>query len=346
MTAKIKWKRYPLIAETVEAKRWLIMVANFQKAQNTVDAYGRGLEDFLAFSVAQQFDAKKASKLEISQWINELATRPTSWRTEIVVTGRPASLSGASIQQKLTALRLFFDYLMEEGLRTNNPVGRGRYAPGNRNGIESKRGIYKAPKKLPWIPNEDQWHLILRALRVESLRNKLMFALAYDGALRREELCRLHVDDLDPIHRTLQVRAEISKTKRGRVVVYSRDTVTLLNTYLATRPPPRGDSRCLFLSESRRNLGSSVSSWTWTKAVEAIAERSGVTRLTTHTLRHLRLTDMARDGLDLKDIAEFAGHQSLAVTRVYIHLSGREWVDKFQQAMDSIHSWRKIKLKE
>jgi len=38
-----------------------------------------------------------------------------------------------------------------------------------------------------------------------------MLALAYDSALRREELCSLRTDDLDPAHRTLRVRAETTK---------------------------------------------------------------------------------------------------------------------------------------
>jgi site-specific recombinase XerD len=333
------------MANSSQAKAWLIMGANLQQAQNTVDAYGQGVEDFFSFCDRQGIEAETATKGNIAEWINDLAARPNSRSAGRVVTGSPAGLSKATIQQKITAVRLFFDYLMEEGLRLNNPVGRGHYSPGKRIGIDSKRGIFSVPKKLPWIPNEDQWLLLLRTINSEPLRNKLMFALAYDSALRREELCSLEVDDLDPIRRTLQVRAEVSKTKRSRMVIYSRNTASLLSSYLATRPPAREDTRRLFLSESRRNHNSPISSWTWTKAVEAIAKRSGIVKLTTHTLRHLRLTDLARDGLDLKDIAEFAGHQSLTTTRIYIHLSGREWTDKFQEAMDSIHTWREIKLK-
>lgn len=345
MTARIEWDRYQRMAKSSQAKAWLIMVANLQLAQNTIEAYGRGVEDFFSFCHRQGIEAETATKGNIAEWINDLATRPNSRSAGRVVTGSQAGLSGATIQLKITAVRLFFDYLVEEGLRPTNPVGRGQYSPGKRGGINSKRGIYNAPKKLPWIPNDDQWLLLLRTINDEPLRNKLMFALAYDGALRREELCCLEVDDLDPIRRTLQVRAEVSKTKRSRIVIYSRNSASLLSSYVATRPTPRENTRRIFLSESRRNHGSPISSWTWTKAVEAVAARSKIVRLTTHTLRHLRLTDLARDGHDLKDIAEFAGHQSLTTTRIYIHLSGREWTDKFQEAMDSIHVWRKIKLK-
>ncbi|WP_336874012.1 hypothetical protein [Rhodococcus qingshengii] len=40
-----------------------------------------------------------------------------------------------------------------------------------------------------------------------------MLALAYDAALRRQELCSLHTDDLDPARRVLRVRAETTKNR-------------------------------------------------------------------------------------------------------------------------------------
>ncbi|WP_349345469.1 hypothetical protein [Streptomyces rapamycinicus] len=41
-------------------------------------------------------------------------------------------LANATIQQRLVPVRLFYDFLMEEGLRESNPVARGRYTPGRR----------------------------------------------------------------------------------------------------------------------------------------------------------------------------------------------------------------------
>jgi site-specific recombinase XerD len=57
--------------------------------------------------------------------------------------------------------------------------------------------------------------------RGELVRNRVMLALAYDAALRREELCSLQTSDLDPAQRTLRVRAETTKNRRERVVPYS-----------------------------------------------------------------------------------------------------------------------------
>jgi len=75
--------------------------------------------------------------------------------------------------------------------------------------------------KLPWIPGEAEWFRILEMFRDEPVRNRVMLALAYDAALRREELCSLRTDDLDPAHRMLRIRAETTKTRRERMVPYS-----------------------------------------------------------------------------------------------------------------------------
>ena len=90
--------------------------------------------------------------------------------------------------------------------------------------------------KLPWIPAESEWARLLELFGREPIRNRLMLALAYDSALRREELCSLRTDDVDPAHRTLRVRAETTKTRRERIVPYSASTGVLLGELPA---PPR-----------------------------------------------------------------------------------------------------------
>ncbi len=118
----------------------------------------------------------------------------------------------------MVPVRLFYDFLMEDGQRDFNPVGRGRYTPGSRRGGH-ERGLVPRLTKLPWIPIEQQWMDVLAVAAEEPVRNRVMLALAYDAALRREELCSLRTDDVDPAHRTLRVRAETTKNRLERVVL-------------------------------------------------------------------------------------------------------------------------------
>ncbi|WP_254710696.1 site-specific integrase [Streptomyces lunaelactis] len=94
-----------------------------------------------------------------------------------------------------------------------------------------------------------------------------MLALAYDAALRREELCSLRTDDLDPGRRLVRVRAETTKSRRERVVPYSVATGVLLSQYLVHRATLSRARGGLFLSESRRNFAQPLSLWTWSKVV-------------------------------------------------------------------------------
>jgi integrase len=255
-------------------------------------------------------------------------------------------LANATLQQRLVAVRLFYDYLIEEGRRETNPVGRGRYTPGKTFGGSRDRGLVPRFTKLPWIPSDDQWRSILDVAKAEPLRNRFMLALAYDAALRREELCSLRTDDLDPAHRTLRIRAETTKGRRERVVPYSDITGVLLRSYLEERRQLSATRGPLFLSTSRRNRAQPLTLWTWSKVVRHIGSRAGVMQFSTHALRHLCLTDLARAGWELHAIAIFAGHRSLATTLQYIHLSGRDLAAKLARGMAEVHAWRVAQLGE
>lgn len=336
----VAWERYPHIAESDRARAWLILQDNLRLSPATVDAYGRALEGYLAFSQERHVEADTARKDHVARFVRHLLSHePRRGRRQGGRTA-PSGLANATIQQRLTAVRLYYDYLSEEGVRPDNPVGRGRYTPGKGYGGHQERGLLPRFHKLPWIPGEDEWKAVLAAARDESPRNRLMLALAYDAALRRSELCGVQTGDLDPAHRLLRVRAESSKSGRERVVPYSEPTGALLGGYLARRRELSRERGPLFLSESRRNRAQPVTIWTWSKVVEGVAARAGVERFTTHTPRHLCLTDLARAGWDVHEIATFAGHRSIQSTLLYIHLSGRELAAKLEAGMAEIHAWR------
>ena len=115
-------------------------------------------------------------------------------------------------------------------MRESNQVGRGRYTAGRGSVVGQSRPLVARMVKLPWIPGESEWLRLLEVAPSEPICNRLMLALAYDSALRREVLCSLRTDDLDPAHRTLRVRAETTKNRLGRVVPYSAATGVLRAT--------------------------------------------------------------------------------------------------------------------
>jgi integrase/recombinase XerD len=326
------------------ASAWLELQTDLGLAPRTVEAYGRALADYLAVCVRDGIDPCRAGRSDIARYVRDLMARPHPRRGGSVGIGSGAGLANATLQQRLVAVRLFYDYLVEECICPTNPVGRGRYTVGRGFGGERHRGLIPQFTALPWIPTDAEWCLLLQAARALPLRDRLMLALAYDAALRREELCALATDDLDPAHRTLRIRAETTKNRRGRVVPYSAATGTLLALYLQHRrgiTPRRGP---LFVSESRRNRGQPITVWTWSKVVRRLADTVGLRRFSTHTLRHLCLTDLARCGWEIHAIAQFAGHRSTSTTLRYIHLSGRDLASRLRDGMSQIHAARVEKL--
>jgi integrase/recombinase XerD len=337
---EIRWDRYPLVAQLERSRSWLQIQGNLGMASNTIEAYGRALNDYLGFCQRREINAEAATRELLSCYVHDLTTRPNPHGVSVRVLDSGFGLANATLQQRLVAVRLWYDYLVEEGIRHDNPVGRGRYTPGKGFGGARDRALIPRYHKIPWIPDEEQLKAVLKATKEESQRNRVMLAFAYDAGLRREELCALSTADVDPSRRMLRIRAETTKNMMERVVPYSEVTGMLYAAYLRERHALSRARGPLFLSASDRNLAQPISIWTWSKVVKGIADRSGIQRFSTHTPRHLCLTDLARSGWDIHEIALFAGHRSLETTRLYIHLSGRELVDKFERGMASIHTWR------
>jgi site-specific recombinase XerD len=342
MSASWAWDKWPVFGRHERAAEWLSIWADLGRAPRTIDAYARGLAEYLEACERNGVDPVAATRAQVAAFVRELRTRPSRRGANVVALDSGAGLSNATLQQRLVPVRLFYDFLVEEGIRESNPVGRGRYTPGRRFGAASGGGRALVPRmaRLPWIPSEAEWLQVLEVFRGEPVRNRLMLALAYDAALRREELCSLRTDDLDPAHRTLRVRAETTKTRRERVVPYSAPTGALLGEYLRHRAMVSRARGPLFLSESRRNHAEPLSLWAWSKVVRRVALEAGVPRFSTHTTRHLCLTDLARMGWEVHAIATFAGHRSTDSTLQYIHLSGRDLAAKLNSSMAQLHAWR------
>lgn len=343
---EVHWEHFPQVAQNLHARAWLTIQADLGLAANTVEAYGRALEDYFSFTRRSIVEPDSATRATIAGYVHDLTSRVNPRGSPVRVLDSGAGLANATLQQRLTAVRLYYDYLVEEGLRPDNPVGRGRYTPGRGFGGARDRGLIPRYEKLPWIPTDEQWHAVLNAVRSELVRNRFMLALAYDAALRREELCALEVGDIDPSYRTVRIRAETTKSRRERIVPYSEPTSRLFAAYLIERRQLSHERGPLFRSVSDRNRAAPVSIWTWSKVIRVIAERARVPQFATHTPRHLRLTDLARADWDVQAIASFAGHRNIQSTLRYIHLSGRELATKLAKGMAQIHAWRTSELAE
>jgi integrase len=241
-------EKWPVLGRHEQAAVWLQIWTDLGRAPRTIDAYARGMAEYLLMCEREDVDPVTANRAHIAVYVRELTSRPRHRGANVVTIDSGAGLANATIQQRLVPVRLFYDFLMEEGLRESNPVGRGRYTPGRVAG-GSQRGLVPRLVKLPWIPGERQWLGLLEEFRHEPVRNRLMLALAYDAALRREELCSLRTDDVDPAHRTLRIRAETTKNRLERAL---RPRPRLLHLHLLRAVPTSHGLRQVRLLHSER----------------------------------------------------------------------------------------------
>ena len=304
-------------------------------SRNTLLAYGRAIESFVAVN-DRPLEQVRLDAEAVFAFLAHLRRTPSRQRGR---EGRP--LAAATIRQQMCGLRAYGDYLIARGVLDRNPVPVGaiRRTPEGEV-VPIRRGLVRVPRYVPRLPNEEQWARMLAALRGRGVRDRLMFALAYDGAFRRDELVTLRLDDFDFSARQIAIRPERSKNGFGRTVVYSATTGRLLAEYLVERrrlaaAAARTDPPFLFLSASPRNRGQRVGGFTWGLLAVALARECDAMGFTTHTLRHLRLTDLARAGLDIVEIAKYGGHRNLGSTMLYIHLSGRDMARAFARASGS-----------
>ncbi|HLZ63803.1 MAG TPA: site-specific integrase, partial [Ktedonosporobacter sp.] len=149
----IRWERYPHVAQQSHVRAWLQIQGNLGLAPTTIDAYGRALNDYLAFCQRHETEVETATREALSLYVHDMTSRPNPRGANVRVLDSGFGLANTTLQQRLTAIRLWYDYLIEEGIRLDNPVGRGRYTQGKNFGGARSRGLIPRYRKLPWIPN-------------------------------------------------------------------------------------------------------------------------------------------------------------------------------------------------
>ena len=135
--------------------------------------------------------------------------------------------------------------------------------------------------------------------------------LAY-GGLRRGEVVGLRVGDFSPSASTLHVRG---KGNKDRVVVLPWIGGQALVKYLASRATAPADA-ALFVTAA----GRPISYRAVTRAVRRVARRLGI-HVHPHMFRHSYATELLERGADIRDIRDLLGHESVATTEIYTHVS-------------------------
>lgn len=169
----------------------------------------------------------------------------------------------------------------------------------------------RTEKKLPNVLSKEEVKSILNAL--DNLKHKTMLSLIYACGLRRGELLRLTIKDINSDRSVLFVRQ--GKGKKDRIVPLSQKTIDLLRQYYKAYRP------VIYLFEGQEP-GTPYSEKSLESVMKQAREKSAVTRpVTLHWLRHCYATHLLESGTDVRIIQELLGHKSTKTTEIYTHVS-------------------------
>jgi len=153
------------------------------------------------------------------------------------------------------------------------------------------------------------------------LRDRAILELLYGSGLRVAELCAIDIGDIDLAQARLRVTG---KGRKERQIPIGDPTRRALIAYLSEGRPelldkrPDGPDRfALFLNSRGNRLGA--------RGVRELMTRyggaQGLTAVSPHALRHSFATHLLDGGADLRTVQELLGHENLATTQIYTHVS-------------------------
>lgn len=246
------------------------------------------------------------------------------WIEDMKLAGR----SNSTIQLYVTAAKIFFRWLAQEGIFAN-------IADHLKAGVKPSRNF----KKDALDPKQCQELVAaVKGNSVKELRDKAILALMTTAGLRTIEVIRANVGDV--------------RFERGKVFLYvagkghkdadekvllSRQAHKAIREYLKARGKVQ-NSDPLFVSTSRRNKNARLETQSISRMVKKNLREIGLDspRLTAHSLRHAVCTNLIFAGVELPKVQMVLRHRSLSTTMIYANAYERALNDSEQLLADMI----------
>lgn len=290
------------------------------------------IERFLRSLAARDtsIHTQRAYATAVGAYLSWLADRGVDWRTPgrsdlRAYLARLTTVNArTSVAQRLAAIRAFHRFAARNDLATGDPWGA----------IATPR----LPRRLPRVLEVDQVERLLAMVDAElaaadsrrtpvatalALRDRALVEVAYAAGLRISELAAADLGSLELRRGELRV---LGKGRKERVGLLGRPACAALASYLedgrptllAVRKSPGPDPATIFLNHHGEALGVRG----LRGRIDRLCRMAGLPAgVSPHTLRHSFATHLLDGGADLRVVQELLGHESLATTQVYTHVS-------------------------
>jgi integrase/recombinase XerD len=272
------------------------------------------IEDFLVMLAAERgaaantLAAYRTDLEQAQEWIGDLASARPADLT--VLEKSWSGLAPATAARKGSALRQFFGFLVDEGLRGDDP----------------SHGLPRAASRrpLPKILGHGEVAALFARAEQETeagepgaVRMLALLELLYGSGLRATELVSL---PLAAVPRDAPFLTVMGKGGAQRMVPISGRARQALARWLAVRPT---DSRHLFPGRAGH-----LTRIRLYQLLKALAVRAGLdpAKLSPHVLRHAFATHLLEGGADLRVLQTLLGHADIATTQIYTHVDAARLV--------------------
>ena len=272
----------------------------------TVEAYSNDLLLFQKFLEEQDSGCSWAAveAADIREWVIYLIDE--------------LHMSASSVNRKLSAMRTFYRYLRRMELVDNNPMER-----------------VTAPKKkrpLPFFVKEDEMDRLLEMMAkdnsFEGLRDRLIIMMFYETGIRRSELIGMSDASVDLHSKQIKVTG---KRNKQRLVPFGSELEACIRQYLDARREELGieNGEALFVDSKGHRISDALIG----KVVkDNLSMVTTIKKRSPHVLRHSFATAMLNNNADLMSIQKLLGHESIATTEIYTHVSFEEMKNAYKNA--------------
>lgn len=284
-------------------------------ALNTLESYRRDLVDCEAFLKEHDFALEQAEASLLRQYLNSLYDR---------------EMTSSSIARHISALKQFFQFLIMEGVRQEDPT--------------SLLARPKKMKPLPKILTEEEITQLLETVSQdpssEGRRLEALLEVLYASGLRVSELISLTHDAILQAEQTLIVRG---KGDKERMVPLSSYAIRALDKYLTVRPDfiphPHAGSKWLFPSYGKSGH---LTRQRFGQLLKDLALQTGIDpgKVSPHVIRHAFATHLLNGGADLISVQNMLGHADISTTQIYTHVMHK----KLQEVIQNCHPLSKKKI--
>ncbi|WP_405201608.1 site-specific tyrosine recombinase XerD [Dokdonia sp. LLG6352-1] len=281
--------------------KWETAITNYKNylrierslSDNTIDNYARDLKKLTRYleQLDKPIDPLQITREDLQEFIYTIAK-------EVQARSQARVISG---------LKGFFNYLVFEDYRTDNPIEL----------IESP----KIGRKLPDTLSEEEIDALIDAIdlgKPQGERNRAMLETLYSCGLRVTELISLKLSDLYFEEGFINV---VGKGDKQRFVPISEHTQKYINIYRNELrnhidvKPEHVD--VLFLNRRGRQLTRAMIF----TIIKDLAVKAGIKKnISPHTFRHSFATHLLQNGADLRSIQQMLGHESITTTEIYMHV--------------------------